>query len=369
MKHPLWVLNSALFILVVIALLFIFFSRVAIPDREDIEPAMYTKLKKEKKTDLNFSKIYESDLFGTFKAPVVEEKPQIPTIPEPPRPQVVEVPEIPKPQFLEPIDVTLKGIFVINTNSAKNRTIIMDNKTKQEGTYRVGDKIADAQLIRIFGNKIILLRANGQQEVLYLREQDARMDAAYAMIDQWDTVIKSINPTTFMVDPQLFSERVGDLAQFIDMLHIITAYKQGKSIGCRIGGQLEDKSLGVALGLQSGDIIVSIDGIPADTMENRLKIYKNILSKKLDEQVILTLTRNKQEYVFTYILKELSPETGQAPTIHDEFMVKQLQEEEKLKIMKEKYQFAPSIQDIRQRERENMQQKGKPLPSSKESNS
>lgn len=53
--------------------------------------------------------------------------------------------------------------------------MIADNKTNQEGTFKVGDTVQDAQLIRIFSNKIILLRNNGQQEVLYLREQDAKL--------------------------------------------------------------------------------------------------------------------------------------------------------------------------------------------------
>jgi hypothetical protein len=244
----------------------------------------------------------------------------------------------------------------------------MDNKTKQEGTYKIGDKVADAQLIRIFGNKIILLRTNGQQEVLYLREQDARMDASYTMIDEWSTVIKALNNTSFMVDPQIFAERVADLAQFIDMIRLITAYKQGKSIGCRIG-QLEEKSLGIALGLQAGDIIISVNSIPADTMENRLKIYTDVVSKKLNDTITITLMRNKQEYNFTYLLKEITPNNGLEPTPRDDFMIKKLEEDEKLKIMKEKYQFAPTIQDIRQRERENMQKQGNPLPSSKEPNS
>jgi hypothetical protein len=104
-------------------------------------------------------------------------------------------------------------------------------------------------------------------------------------------------------------------------------------------------------------------------MENRLKIYKNILSKKLGDTIALKIMRNKQEYDFSYLLKEIIPNEGKMPAPHDEFMVKKLQDEEKLKIMKEKYQFAPTIQDIRQRERENMQQKGNPLPSSKEPNS
>ncbi len=270
MKHPLWIVNSTLFVLVVFALCFIFFTRVSIPEREDIEPALYSKLKKEKKLQINISQIYESDLFGTYQTALeLPDKLIEAVFPQPPEPQAIEIPELPKPQFLDPLDITLKGIFLISNDSTKNRTIIADNKTKREASYKIGDKIGDSQLIRVLNNKIILLRSNGQQEVLYLREQDAKFDAGYAMIDEWNLVTKALSSTMFMVDPIAFVRRVPDLGQLIEMLHLITAYKNGVSVGCRIG-TLNEKSVGTALGLQTSDIITKIEGIPPTDMKNRI---------------------------------------------------------------------------------------------------
>ncbi len=359
MKQPLWILNSTLFFLSVIVLLFVYFSRVSLPEKTDIEPALYSKLKSHKSMDINIAQIYEADLFGTYKkeTPTLE-KQTVPTLPEPPAPETIEVPALPKPQFLDPLEVTLKGIFVLNTDSSKNRAIVMDNQTTKEATYKVGDKIADAQLIRIFPNKIILLRANGQQEVMYVREMDAQADAQYAKPDEWSKIIKSINETTYLVDPLAFADRVQDLSNLIDMLHIITAYKQGKSIGCRIG-QAGEKSLALALGLQAGDVVLAIDNISADTMENRLKIYKSILSKQMNDRVAVTLLRNKDELTFEYILKDFLPEMGQKITPETEFQIKQLQEEERLNILKQKHEFAPTLEEIKRRERQLMREKGK----------
>src|SRR5579872_1462510 len=344
MKHPLWIINSTLLLFVLLSCAFILFSRVSIPQREDIEPVLYTKLKKKKELDINIAKIYEADLFGTYRpTPIAPEATGEVAFPEPPQPHAVEIPELPKPRFLEPLDITLRGIFVINTDASKNRALVMDNKTKKESSYKIGDKIGDAQLIRIFGNKVVLLRTNGQQEVLYLREQDAKLDTTYASIQTWDTVIKQLSATAFMVDPQAFADQVQDLAQFIDMLRLITAFKQGKSIGCRIG-KLDDKSVGIALGLQAGDIIIAVDSIPADTMENRLKIYKEVINKKIDDSVTVHILRNKQELSLEYLLKELTPDRNtQAPS---PFELERIAEEEKVKILKQNQQFAPTLQDI-----------------------
>lgn len=359
MRHPFWIVNSTLFVLLICVLCIIYFSQVAVPEREDIEPAMYSALKKEKKVQVNISQIYESDLFGTYQAveqmaEVQEPKALFDT---PPEPQAAEIPELPKPQFLDPLDITLKGIFMVNTDGSKNRSIVSDNKTKKEASYKVGDKIADAQLIRIFGNKIILLRSNGQQEVLYLREQDARLDAGYAMVDEWNYVVKPVGENIFMIDPFAFIKRISDLGQFIEMLHLITAYRQGQSIGVRIGN-VDEKSIGTVLGLQSGDIITQIEGIPARTMQERLDIYTAILNKRENERVTVEIMRNKEPLKIEYVLKEFVPQEGQKETPQQQFALQKLEEEEKVKILKQKYEFAPTLQDIRQKERRNMLQKG-----------
>lgn len=359
MRHPFWIVNSTLFVLLVFALCIIYFSQVAVPEREDIEPAMYSALKKEKKVQVNISQIYEADLFGTYQAamPVAEAQEPKALFAAPPEPQAAEIPELPKPQFLDPLDITLKGIFMVNTDGSKNRSIISDNKTKKESSFKIGDKVADAQLIRIFGNKIILLRSNGQQEVLYLREQDARLDAGYSTIDEWNYVVKPISENSFIIDPFGFARRVSDLGQFIEMLHLITAYSKGQSIGVRIGN-VDEKSVGTALGLQSGDIITQIEGIPARTMQERLDIYTAILNKKENEQVTVSLLRNKEPITFEYVLKEFVPQEGQKETPQQQYVLQKLEEDEKVKILKQKYEFAPTLQDIRQKERLNMLQKG-----------
>src|SRR3972149_8298511 len=200
MKHPLWIVNSTMLLFVIAAFLFIFFSQVSIPEREDIEPVLYSKVKEKKELDINIAQIYEADLFGTLSAPS-SDIPEVSAFPSPPQPQMVEVPELPTPKFLDPLDITLRGIFAISTDSGKNRALIADNKTNQEVSYKIGDQISDAQLIRIFGNKIILLRANGQQEVLYVREQDAKLDSAYANIDEWENIIKQVTASSFIIDP------------------------------------------------------------------------------------------------------------------------------------------------------------------------
>src|SRR5258708_7440748 len=191
MRHPFWIVNLGLLSLVLVAFAFVYLSSIKVPMRESIEPTQALP-RKELKVAINIKKIYEDDLFGTYtkELPQLKRLDAVIPFPEPPVQERIVAPKVIEPEFLDPLQVTLKGIIVVGSNDSKNRAMIQDNKTTQEGTYKVGDIIQDAQLIRIFKNKIIFLRLNGQQEILYLREQDAKIDPAYSLAHEWDTVIK-----------------------------------------------------------------------------------------------------------------------------------------------------------------------------------
>ena len=204
MTHPFWILNSTLLLLLGCVGSFIYFSDVSIPERESIEPSRI--IKKEKSIQINIRKIYENDLFGTYQKELAQKQAIDfgPPLPQSPQPERFEVPEVSEPEFLDPLNIILKGIVVVGTHDAKNRAIIEENNTKKELMIKVGEPFEDAQLIRIFKNKIVFLRSNGQQEILYLREQDAKLDPAYALIDSWQDVIEKTEDNVYLVDPQNF---------------------------------------------------------------------------------------------------------------------------------------------------------------------
>lgn len=361
MKQPFWIVNSLLFFLVIFTLLVIYLSHMSIPERESIEP-VYIAPQKDRKFDINIRKIYEDDLFGTYKK---EQKPIKKDVflpfPEPPSPQRAVIETAPVQKFLDPLDITLKGIVVISTDDAKNRAMIEDNKTKREDMYKVGDVIEDSQLMRIFRNKVIFLRSNGQQEVLYLREQDAKLDPAFAIIDGWDTVIQKINETNYLISPKEFAFRITNLAQFIDLIGLKSAYQKGKIIGCQVGS-LKMASLGLRLGLKTGDIILSINNVPATDTANRLKIYNNVIGLALDDTIKIELLRNKQRKTLHYTLQEFGMNIlDESKKINSSvpLIIQPIKEDKKEAILKEKHKFAPTVKEIRVRERENMLQKGK----------
>jgi len=362
MKHPFWIVNSALLFLFCTVLLFIYFSQYPLPERVHVELIPGRTPIVHEKSQINIAKLYEQDLFDTYKQEeksIPEEIDIIEPVPVPPQPQPISIPEPPEPQFLEPVNITLKGIITISSDNGKNRTIIEDNKTKQETVYRVGDTIEDARLIRIFNSKIILLRTNGQQEVLYLREQDAKNDPAYLVTDRWDTVISKITDSEYAINTKQFISRISSLGQIIDTLGLTTAYDKGISKGCRIG-QIDEKSFGPLIGLQKGDIIISINNIPADSTENRLAIYQHIIAIPNNGIISMEIERHNERHALHYTLQHATAEK-----ITTKFVPSQEETKEKnISILHNKYSFAPTMKEIRAQERKRMLEKEKKEPSS-----
>ena len=305
MKQPFWLLNSTLLFLLCAMLVSLFFLRKSIPPLKKIQPSTYVKPAAKGVAEVNIEKIYKNDLFNTY----VPERPQLEkpdysvAFPPPPQPHTSYIPEIIEPQFLDPLKISLTGIIVIPHDYTRNRIIIADEETKKETINKVGDKIEDAQLIRIFSNKAMFIRSNGQQEILYLREEDAQLDPVYASVEGWDEVLEKNSEKNYTIYIDTFVERIKSLGQLIDELDMISVYKKGKGIGTRIG-YLPVNSVGNALGLKKGDIITEINGIAATNTRNRLSIYKSVITLSKNDILTINIIRDGQDAVLTYQLTE-----------------------------------------------------------------
>ena len=244
-----------------------------------------------------------------------------------------------------------------NRFTEKNNFCCGDNKTNTERIYRESDIIEDAQLVRILSNKIIFLRSNGQQEVLYLREKDAQNDPTFLNLDDWEGVVRKFAPNNYYVSPAMFTKRVKNLAQFIDILGLTSSYQRGESVGCRIG-EMQHDSLGIKLGFKTGDIILRINEIPATATANRLKIYNSVISSKEGDVIVARLQRGRNTYTMNYALKEFLPAKPKETVVAGAVTSPEQIKEEKRKMLRQRHSLAPTEKELRLRERLNMLKKG-----------
>lgn len=367
MRQPIWLLNLSILVLLIAALVFVAFYKIKIPAPQRGAPAQITQMRLEAPIIAQDpSAIYLNDLFETYKKPTQEpqEPDYVRPIPPPPQPIVIAAPLPPVPQFLEPLSLTLTGVLMFNDDS-KDRAIIVDNKSHQEMTYKVGDAVQDAQLIKIFANRVLLIRSNGQQEILYLTDEFENSQREKTEKKDWKAIVKQSSADSYIVDRQEFVETVGSLANFIDLFDLSSAYANGKSIGSKVGS-IDRDSLASALGFRQNDIIEAVNDIGANDTSARLKIYNMVVQIADGQQLTVALKRSGSPHILTFIIgtinlppqkmpsPAISQQTGSPEQTRFDRQAEQDLHNKQVELLKQKEKFAPTLQEIRLREKKNM---------------
>lgn len=311
MSSLLWILNSSL--VGVLALSFLASNlfeveppRVNFAKMPEVSQPVESVEKKEpaKAEKSPFEKIYKNDIFGTFL--VKQDKPAKQTlvspIPDFTPPAALPAPAIPTYDFIPALEVTIKGIIM---SDDENRCVVMiEDDSKKESLYHIGDKIKDAQIIKIAKNEVIFLRgANGQLETSFLRKGDALINKDPQT--PWKYIVKSVDDSHYEIDPNNFKLEVDSLGNFLERVSVVgTAYQKGVPSGIKIG-QLDKGDLGEILGLQQGDVIVSINNKSPGVPKERMDIYNMLTEAKLDYTATVTLKRAGADKVMYYKLAPL----------------------------------------------------------------
>ncbi len=302
---PMWILNGLLFFTYLFSTALLFFVQPKTPKRAAIRTTTQQTVIDSTLSQINPTLVYENDLFGTFIKPKIVEPKEKPrerlTAPTPPEEQEPD-PLVREPaKFLPPLEIKLKGILQ-NSNALFTRAIVEDLKTKSEQILKIGDQIEDANLIKIEKSKAIFVRSNGQQEIVFLTEEDAQKDPIYLGDKAWSQIIRPAEeqPNTFEIETNLFTETVSNVAQLLETLDITTAFSQGESLGCRIG-KIYKQSLGESLGFKTGDIITRINDIEPRSTKERLAIYNQIKENGDSQIIAVSVLRAGQTINLTYI--------------------------------------------------------------------
>jgi type II secretion system protein C len=313
MRNPLWVLTLGLVLLFLTVLTILLLTRPRIPARQSLTPLHVPVPPPRVSIPIDISRIYNNDLLRTYQKPLKPVVPPSINLEPPPPPQRIAPTPSPKPAvtFLDPLKVALKGI-ISSTDEKDNRAVIADEKTKKEDLYAVGDRVEDAEIIRIYNTKVMFIRSNGQQETLFLTAAAATADPLYKPDTSWESVVQKQSDTAYIVDPDTFKQRVTSLAQFIDMLDLTSAIQEGITIGCRVG-QISPHSLGQALGLRYEDVITHINGIPVASTQNRVTAYQSLKNADVGVTVHVTLIRKQKTVELHYSLKKIAHPEHPAP--------------------------------------------------------
>lgn len=355
MKHSFWLVNSLLLVLLGCTLIFMFFSQQRVNYAFSLEPQMPTVQQPYAASTVQTRLIYENDLFNTYhKTFAAPAQPNYvdSSLPQPPSAVTPEKPAAEQKKFLPSLKVKLRGIVALDDQSL-NRVIIADEQTQEQKSYKVGDIVEDGLLIKIFPNKAVFLRSNGQQEILYLDEHDIEEDPLISQQKKyWVNIIQHIKDNEYILDHEALIKSVQNVSTFFDLLNVTTLYDNGITKGLKMG-IVTSHSLGNYLGFESQDLITECLGISLTSLANQTQCYKLLGTKKFGDSITITVERNNKSLKLSYTLRDLKDpfdtslqnkkvKSKAMEQIHEEELKK-----ERIKLLKKKYKFAPTAQDLR----------------------
>ncbi|MBM3892808.1 hypothetical protein FJ365_00205 [Candidatus Dependentiae bacterium] len=310
MKQDLWLVNSSL-LLVFTAILSAYHAfdpvvplwrtpKLIAP--QDIPVAATAQ--NPSANELTWEKIYLNDIFDTYTAQETKAVKQnlVTPIPEPKQAVIPAFPEVKKQEFIAALSITLKGV-IAGSDEDRNVAMIADEANK-EGMYHLGEKIKDAQLIKIAHNRVVLLRANGQQETFYLRKDDMPLEEKPQ--EKWHYIVRNVSDQSYEVDPAAFSKELVTLGNFLERASIIgTAFQDGKPLGMRIGTVKPD-DVAAALGLLENDIITSVNNIALGDPSQRVAAYESIIQIPLGNSFDVGIRRTDKDILLSYKLVRIN---------------------------------------------------------------
>ena len=170
---------------------------------------------------------------------------------------------------LASMGLTLRGTITGPNEIA--RAIIED--ASEQKLYRIGDALKGARLIAIFRNKVIM-DVNGQQQMLIIEETKS----GTALASRAGGARRPRFPgATAVAAAGGVPDAMKNMDKLIGSARVVPYYKGGQPYGFRVSDVAEGAKI-YELGVRTGDIIKSVNGIPIRSPQDALSAFQELQS-------------------------------------------------------------------------------------------
>ena len=209
----------------------------------------------------------------------------------------LSVPALHKEEVKETeLDLTLKGILA--SRSGNRKLALIAQGGEKETVYRIGSRIADAEITHIEARRVILAR-NGVSESLRLETAQPRRGSSYAN-RRITEGITMISDSERIVSRNLFNQQMQRLPEALNQARAVPYWDTN---GHEAGFRIVDVAAGSVfeqLGLRQEDVIVSVNGVSVRNNGEALAAYQSFKSA---EALQLGLLRDGQEVTVDYSIQ------------------------------------------------------------------
>ena len=159
--------------------------------------------------------------------------------------------------------LTLKGTI---TGPKEIARAIIEEKREQK-SYKIGDEVKGAIVLAIYRNKVIM-DVNGQEQMLVVDETQSK-----ATPTSRSAPLPSPRPAA--PGNSGITSIMKNLDQYIGSARVVPYFKGGEPYGFRVSN-LKEGTMVYDLGVRSGDIIRSVNGVPIRTPEDAFNAYQEM---------------------------------------------------------------------------------------------
>lgn len=263
----------------------------------------FTSINRE--SDLPVTQIFgKRDIFGLASTTSVSTQPKdavSQTLPE----LVLQEPQPFTPKkpidFIDPLQISLVGTII--SSDPNNSVCIFGDETDKQSVYKVGDKFKDATVLKIFKDKVVFLRSNGQLETFYLyNNSDLETE-----IDLSKIVIKE-GENKCLINLDTFSKTINNFGIFLDYFDTtpFLDQKTDKVIGFLVLDS-QPNSLPDLMGFKYLDLILAIDGKVLTSNKSRQAAFEYVLESATPGNTItVKIERSgvKQDLIFGFFKEQ-----------------------------------------------------------------
>jgi len=205
--------------------------------------------------------------------------------------QVVDEPIADEPEPDQNLEETKLPLKLLGTIASEDQRVasaaIEDTSSRQHEVVKVGDHLAShsqVEVERIDRGRVVLLNG-GKREVLTLDEEGAAVLAS-ARAPRRATAASRRRERRSRVTRDSVKDRLQDLADqegprgpaaLFSQARILPKYENGAMVGIELT-KIKDDSLYQKVGLQDGDILTSVNGVPIDNPAATAEVLRNLQS-------------------------------------------------------------------------------------------
>lgn len=190
---------------------------------------------------------------------------------------------------LKDTGLNLKLWGTVHSTDGDSCAIIEDSSSKSQQLYKTGDKINNSVVKMILREKVVLT-VDGADEILQMEKIDkspglSKDTASGRLGMRPDMPPRSGDGKEIPIDRKEVESAMGDVNNLMRQISVKPHITEGKPDGIAVSS-VQPNSIFKKAGLQSGDVILSIDGREIKTFEDVMGMYESLkTSSRIEMQV------------------------------------------------------------------------------------